>query len=428
MTAYQSPRLLLILLMFLLLPNVVFAQDETTPVFAAIRAHQLVISTGEGADTVVDTSAGSSVVNLNWSPDGHTLAFVLANGANEVSLWTTDDAGSPPIERVPAMLQSTFVPAFTPEGDILYVSEAAPDANSPTGYRIALNVVTPRAGAAATVLGGVPFFAEGGGGSSLPADWQSASESSAFGTGVSILEWTESGILHSLSFTGEGLALFDPQSQQDHMLVPVGDSSSQPERHINQAQLSPDESTVAAVLDTYRDSGVSTSLVLLDLATGSLTEVETVEPPRHLAWANDGTLFYSARVPAGDLLEGRSASERQAFDAATGGSGMSVGAWEVHLRHLNPATGEDALVYRVSGYEAVRLQVAPDNSLWFSLVANMDAWVDAIINGALAPGQAFEESQRALVPVRLYRLDTTAGGDAEQVAENAHQFSLRPAA
>ena len=425
MTAHNIPRLILIVFLLLTVTSPVLGQDAPARAFAAIRDHRLVIVTDHGEEIAVETPPAGSVFSPSGSPDGRLLAFVLASEGYQFSLWVTDAGGSAPVQLVPAGVQSTFAPAFTPSGDILYVAEAPRDDPS-LGYRITLNLISPDDGAAPTVLGTLPFFAEGGGGSPLPADWQVDGETDAFATGTSILHWTDYGILHSLSFTGEGLALFDPQSGQDRILVPVGDSATEPERHINQAKLSPDGQTVAGVLDVYDETTIMSSLALVDLATGTLIEVSTAEPPRYLAWAADGTLFYSARVPLADLLESRPDDEQRAFSAATGGSNMHVGAWEAHLRHLDPATGADNLLYSAAAYEAVRLQVAADNHLWFSQVANMDAWVDAVAGGALAPDQATRAEQLALVPLTLYRLDPATPDAPQRIGEGLHAFTVRP--
>jgi hypothetical protein len=68
-----------------------------------------------------------------------------------------------------------------------------------------------------------------------------------------------------------------------------------------------------------------------------------------LAWANDSTLYYTTREPRETLTDGLTPEQTQMLETATGGSGLVVGTYAVHIRQFNPATGEDRLVYAADG-------------------------------------------------------------------------------
>jgi hypothetical protein len=89
-------------------------------------------------------------------------------------------------------LEAGFPPAWTPDGDIIYIGqgEFPTDANDP--YLASVKRIKPEADAQPVTIGKFAFVVGCGGGSPLPTDWQYWSEA-GFGGANLTLAWTDYG-------------------------------------------------------------------------------------------------------------------------------------------------------------------------------------------------------------------------------------------
>jgi hypothetical protein len=410
----------------LLLVSGVYAQNEVTTDFAGVREGTIYVYHGTEVAAEITNPPNKGIFSLAWSPDGSKLAYIMSDENFQARVWVVDAQGGTPVMLEAAGQSEVGFPVtFTPDGAVLYVQAGTNAANPTPEYRVNLNRITPEAGAQPETLGSVIFGVGCGGGSIIPADWQYWAES-GFGGNYQTLLWTDYGVLHSITCGGSGLALFDPEVGEDKYLTPITMTDfgmPQPDENIGRTALASDGKTLAAVKIDYVEPAPINSLVFVDLETGTITDQVTTGQPEQLAWANDGTLYYTTREVSGDLLADLTPEQRQVFE--TMGFLTSVDSYKVDIRHLNPATGEDDRVYTADAYQIGRLRVAADDSVWFSQIANLKNWVEGIANGTLDLAADMDGSQqRALVPVSVYRLDPASGQNLELMADHLSQFIL----
>ncbi|MBX3065589.1 MAG: hypothetical protein KF726_21615, partial [Anaerolineae bacterium] len=311
---------------------------------------------------------------------------------------------------------------------VLYASPVSDQVAANGEYWVNLNTIPPFGDAQPTTLGKISFGVGCGGGSPLPADWQYWQET-GFGGNYLTLQWTSFGILHSLSCNGAGAALLDPQTGMDRILAPLSDSQSQPEVHLSRLKVSPDGTLIGAIKTSYQGANVQTGVALIDLATGALTDVSTTQMPEQLGWLGSDTLYYSTRVPRSDLIAALAPEQKQAFDSAIGGNGMSVGSWDLFIRQIklvNRASAADQVVYSADGYQIGRFGAASDGALWFSQIPNLNSWLAEIVSGELDLTQATQADQLETVPVSIFMLQSDGTSPVSLIAEGLNQFVIQP--
>jgi dipeptidyl aminopeptidase/acylaminoacyl peptidase len=186
--------------------------------------------------------------------------------------------------------------------------------------------------------------------------------------------------------------------------------------------LSPDGTRVAGIKQVYQNDTLTTSLAVVDLQSGEMTEFTPAQEPHQVAWADGDTLYYSSRAATGDLLAPLTAEHRQVFDTATGGVGTELSTWQVSINTFDLASSAEQTVFSGDAYEVGRMSLADDGSLWFSLVPNMGPWVDAIVNGTFDPTTG---DARDLLPISVVRF---SDGAAALAGEDLSQFVLQPSA
>lgn len=399
--------------------------------FAAVAGGQLSIYTADGTATV-NNPTNRGVSNLVWSPDGSKLAYILADENFQARVMVADAAGGDPAMLETGPLAAGFPLAFTPDGDLLFAAHAdvIPQANQ--GVLTTVNRIKPEAGAVPQVIGSFPFGVGCGGGSSIPADWQYWGET-GFGGNYLTLAWTDYGLLYSTTCAGSGLALLDLTTGESRQVAGETLSAQGPSVvGIGRAALAPDGRLVAAVRTRYSEPNLIRSLAVVDLATGTVTDVSTAFEPDQVAWGPDGSVFYSARQRAGDLTGSLTPDERATVATALGyvqPSDMeSLPAYQAAVYRMNLATGEETPVYQAPAYAVGRMALAADGRhLYVSLVANLDGWIRGLLDGSLDLAQdLYGDQQRALVPVSLVRVPLVTREAPLTLGPDLAQFRLRP--
>jgi len=413
--------ILLVAVVLLALPA---AAQMSVPAYAAVTIDGLALF---DADQIVEiaTPPHRAIFWPTWSPDGAKLAYIISDDGWAQHLVVSDTAGGVfTLEAGP--LEAGFPPAWTPDGDIIYIGqgEFPTDANDP--YLASVKRIKPQADAQPVTIGKFAFAVGCGGGSPLPTDWQYWSEA-GFGGANLTLAWTDYGLLHSTQCSGLGLALLDlntgddislqgelPQSVNDH-----GQSG------IGRAALSPDGQQVAAVHWMYTETGPVYELVTVDLAARTVTTIPTAVEPDQVAWGPEGTIFFSARAYVRDVLADYSRDELAALKPVIDPT-IGLSGYEVSIHQVEPAAGSSQIVYSGDAYAIGRMALAADGqTLLFSQIPNLDGWVQAIVDGRLDP-LAADADHRAYVPIALLILRLGSGEDAAFDGYRS-QFALRPA-
>lgn len=346
------------------------------------------------------TEIGPAVYSLTWSPDGRYLAYTVLEDEDAYSLYLTDIAGSEPTLLADDLYFPLPVTFSLDSSEVLY-PVAGSDAAVPTEQGVTVNVfsqgLTPDA---QRVLRSTFTFGVGcGGGSPYPGDavyWQDAGFN---GRGL-VFENTPYGIVHSTNCTGSGTALLNPDTDET---VELGTD-------LSRVDVAPDGRRLVGVRveDMATNAGV---LTLVDLATLDLTPLGAVAQPDQVAWAGPTQIYYSARTPTGDIAP---ESDSEALAAAGMSEGVPVYALALHRVDLEATT--DAEIWTGAGYAISRLYAAPDGSgLYFSVVPNGEAWVEALNAGTLDTSSPQAEHEAFFYPT-LYRLAPETG-DVETLGE-----------
>lgn len=401
------------------------AQDETafSYPFAGVMDGQLQVFTGD-TPALINMPPNRGIIDTDWSPDGSKLAVLYYDDSYQSRVLVADPAGGEPFPLETGSLEIGFPISFTPEGEILYAQQAGDPANPGADYRINLNTIAPEVGAQPETLGSVAHFVGCGGGSIIPADWLYGDET-GFGGNYLSLEWTLYGILHSTSCAGGTAALFDPVTGEDR---PLEAGQNEGSNVLGRLQLSPDGETLAGIRTIYQEPAPVHSLVLIALASGAVTEVATTEAPDQLAWGSDGTIFYSTRTAAGNLLENLPDEQKAALIDALSYDPGDIASYRVTVRQLNPITGDDVEIYTADAYAIGRMEASADGKyLFISQIANLDGWLNGLIDGTINLVDDVDGSQqRDAVPVTLMQIPLTTE-DAPVAVGEWSQIALQPA-
>ena len=399
------------------------AQSAVNVQYAGVQDNTLVLYQADGSSLRVDNPENQGLTNLAWSPDGSKLAYVLIDADYNSHLMVVNADGSNPVMLAnTGRLEVSYPISWTSNQQILFAQQPANFGSEQ--YLITLAVIAPEANAPATLLGQVPVGVGCGGGSPLPADWQYWTET-GFGGSPMTLQWTDFGVLYSVTCGGTGYALLDPATGEPRYVTPVSFYNGIPgaDDNISRAKLSPDGTTLVAIRTIYAEPDPVESVVLVDLATGTITDVPTSLQPDQVAWSASGDIYYAVRTTADrDLLDDLTPDQRARLDAM--GTGFVIGSNNVTVMQVDVVSGEETFLTEGYAHYVGRMVEASDGSLWISQIPNMDAWLQAIGDGAIDPlNDVGNLQQLGTAPVSVFRL---FNGEVERIAENLNQFTLRP--
>jgi hypothetical protein len=353
-------------------------------------------------------------------------------------------SGADPVMLDTGALEAGFPPVFTDagqiivEGRIIYIGQGAMPADANTPYRSEVKSIALEAGAAPETLAAFEWGTGCGGGASIPTFWRYWEET-GFGGSPQVLKMTSFGLLHSTNCSGGGLAMLNLETGQDTKIGPefLTEGSQPTDAPLARVALSPDGKTAAAVRVYYATPGeqppTTFALALVDLATLNVTNVTTPVQPDQVAWSADGaTLFYSTQENPVNLIDNLTPEEKEKIGPIVGtvqnNEVVPVWSYTATIHHLNPATGEDTVIYSADAFAIGRMSATPDGqALIASQVANAGDWLAATLSGELSAETDPDGSMaRALVPVTLLRIPVNANDAPTVIVENLAQLTLRP--
>jgi hypothetical protein len=407
------------------------AQAQEGLQLAAVQNGAPVLVALDGAAAPLPAPEGRGIASMAWSPDGQLLALVVNDANYNPQLFVTGPGMAAPLALEVGPLEAGFGVTFTPDGQIIYAAQGVFPADFSTPPTVELRQIAPEAGAQPVTLGQFSHVVGCGGGSPIPADWQLWGES-GFGGSYLTLQWTPLGIVHSTACSGGSASILDLATGEDRPLGPTFDQQNMPGNGpISRLAISPDGTRAAAVRITFGEAQATTSLVLIDLATGDLTDVPTAEQPDQLAWSGNDAIYYSTRAVSRNIVAGLDGKDRAALATAMGyvtpGDLTELNAFTTGLRRLDLASNADDALLALDAYAIGRMREADDGTLVFSIIPNLDAWAQAIVSGEYDPAADMSGDQaRALVPVTLYQLPADAA-QAQLIGAGLAGFELRPA-
>lgn len=392
------------------------AQDDTPFGYAAVVDNQLWVYTAEGEALEIDTEGARFISDPVFSEDGTLLAYIIFDENYESQLRVANVADGTTQEIV-SKIEAGFPVSFQADNNILYAKYSEEVDPTNEVYRVDI-WSSPVDGGEPLLLGTFQQGVGCGGGSNIPADAVYFEETQGLGGFHLILEETPYGILHSAECGGSIIALLDPATGEDHIIS----------ENFTRTALSPDRSKIAGIELNARMEGDNyireTRLLVADLATLEITELTTSTEPDQLTFSADSeSVFYSTRIESGDFYEILSAEDVAAFNAALGFDYGSLLRYTAAIREVDIASNTETEVFSEDGYAIGRMIALEDGSaLIFSLVPNLDAWVDGIIAGSIDYNGDFETQVQVIPPV-IYTLDLS-DNTATIFGENLAQITI----
>ena len=390
-----------LLIILAALPLALNAQGGDLPPIAAVTNGQLFIYGPGGQAQNVSGGGFQRFSSLTWSPNGQALAYAVANGGYTVHTANRGGGGG-----VQLATGASFMPlTFSADGSSVIYAVNGDIVQGDAGPLQTMTVLSQTAsgGSQPESIGQFSFGVGCGGGSPFPMDGVYNTEAGFGGRGLTFAR-TDFGLLHSVSCAGTGLALLDLETSEDRLI----DAS------LTNATLSPDGTRVAAI----RQGGI----VVINLADLSQQGLPNAALPDQLAWTDNNTIYYSVRHLLGEPLP-LSEAEAQVYSNTFGVAPNTIPQYSVDLRRISLGGG-DSLAYSGPGWAIGRI-FASGGAVYFSVVPNGEAWVEALANGSIdfnASDGVLRE--RLTVAPRLFRLN---GGAATELAADIGQARPNPA-
>jgi dipeptidyl aminopeptidase/acylaminoacyl peptidase len=390
------------------------AQDASLPPLAAVQDGNVwLFGFTDTAQPITDGTA-RSYSNLVWSSDGNYLAFIARDQDFNANVMLYDRTNGT-LTMVEEDSADGFPIQFSFDSSQLFYAKDNPDNGSSQQFVTDFYTANLPPVAATTRVGSFNISVGCGGGSPFPADWRYWEETSGFGGFHLVLEVTPFGLVHSLDCGGWQTGLLNLETGQD---VVLGE--------ISRVAISPDRTKAAGITDLAGDRS-NERLVVVDLQTGTITQLETMEPPDQVAWAAQGSsqLFYSTRRETENPIP-LTAEQQQQVNTMLGAETALFG-WEVSIHQFDVTFSADTTLYTADAYAIGRMIPAFDgSSLIFSQIPNAGEWLQGITAIDLSAPESFTRLGE-LVEVQLFRLPLD-GGSAELLATNLNQVALNPAA
>jgi len=408
----------LLALLALSLPSVA-AQDPGAPLMGGIREGNVYLfGTGTGDPVPVFQGDGMTLpTQLRWTPDGQRLLFLAASpGAAGYSLMMADGQGGAAVAIADNLM---YMPVtFLPDGRVVYATPGdmgpAQDQSQLPQMTVSVYAQALDAGAAPQKIADIPFGTGCGGGSPFPMDAIYSMDAGFMGNELTF-QMTSRGLLHSVSCIGIGLALLD---------VPSGQTTGV-DAGLARAAMSPDGTRFAAV--NFLEFPAQAELVIVDLATLTITSVPASQKVDQLTWGSDGALYYSVREQLPEPLAIAPEQMQAMVDAGRLGPDSQIPRYRVALYRLDPATGQESLLFETDRAWAIGRLFTAGSALYFSLIPDAQAWIEGLLATPVdMESRAGFLQEQSMVAPALYRLPLT-GGTPEPVYENITAATPRPA-
>jgi hypothetical protein len=373
--------------------------------YAYVREGQLVMVRNNGEHVPVTNPPASGFDALTWHA-GKTLAYVQIDRGFTASVRAANLATGESVATRMTNLAPGYPLLFTPDGRLLAVLNGDPRPNADGRMQMYVVWFAPDASDPGEVFANFAALTGCGGGSPFPTDRVYAGEA-GFGGRPQFLALSGNRLLYTPACGGSGLEMLDLDTGERTVLADPLDTDAL----ITNPALSPDGHLVAAVRNRVDGSTLKRTLVLIDVETGSITDLSAGEHVELVAWSAAGdALYYSTRQVTGTLPN------------TTPHIDMDIPQYEVAVRRVTLATGKTTELYRNADAWAIgRLAELPDGSLAFSVIGGLQAWLAAIFEGRLDITKEDEHAQMRWVSVNVYR---THNRESKLICEGCTQFTV----
>jgi hypothetical protein len=379
--------------------------------FAYVEAGKLVWVQNDAITPIAD-SPYTYNYNAVFAPDGTQLAYTTtpSRDSRESQIWVANDQGGNFLVTTQQLAAGMPI-SWTDDGRILFMRD---NDNFVDGVLYTqVYAITPTAESAATpelLFDNVEIGVGCGGGSSDPIDLRYWAETDLGGS-RGILQLTAAGLIYSGACAGGMTTLLDAAGS-----VMLADGN------LVSAVVAPDGKRLAGIVREPGDLGGK--IVVYELPSLAYTEYTVTDGAWQLGWSTDGNLYYSSAIETGNLLEGLTAEQVQAFGAAQGYVGgvlESYPRYEVRLYRLTLADGSATLLYSADAARIGRIAASGDY-VFFSQIPNGDAYLQAILDGELTFETNFDAGLNYVQPAVVAFL--LSAETAQPLYLNAAQFAV----
>jgi Tol biopolymer transport system component len=359
------------------------------------------------SDSTATTSEFSPFFNTSrtygqfrWSPDGQKLIFTeLTTNSLFVAV-----SGQKPV-RIATGLATLYPGTWSPDGtEVAYAVDARQAQDSGEVRQIQAVQVAGATIGQPRVAGS---FVEGtgcGGGSVDPAQLLYVREAGYQSNGLT-LDWTAQGFVYSTACTGIGLALANPNGQVLWTAANVG-----------RVAVSPDRTRAVGIQKNAQNS----QLVVVDLASGSVTPVQAEANPDQVGWSSDGAEIVYSTVTPGQVIKGVASPVWQQIVRSD--TPLDAQTYAVNLWRVAATGGPSTRLFQQQGFAIGVIAPASDSSgVAFSFIPS-DADLVQQVNGGASAIQA-----RSLAPrPQIYFVNWNGDSQSGLIAP-ALRFSGQPA-
>ncbi len=400
---FALPSLLIVLLFVSAMPTL-----AQSPIYlTGVQDNRIVMLDEDGAMAIIAEGA-QRYGELVASPDGTYLAFA-AYGEDFVRTLNVYDRTTGEIIPIAFGLTAGMPFSFTNLNELVYAVDGEFVVGSDGRAVMQMQVfIQPLPMSASSSMIPVQFGVGCGGGSPLPTDQLYTSETYSLGGNHLTLALTPFGLVYSTDCQGINLAVRSLDGQS----LATFDG-------VSRAVLSPDETRIAAI-PFVRGEPAPLVVRILDLTTNSVSDIPVDAVPDQLAWNETGSgVYYSVR--AFDTMLNYEGDARARLDAVLG-EGTPLERWAVSLYEVNVTSdpGRSSLVFNGDGFAIGRI-LRGENSVYLSVIPNIDGWANAIVDGTFDPATATDTEANLLMPLTVWR----AAFDGENVDISAVANDLR---
>lgn len=325
---------------------------------------------GSAATVPLTNSPSQQFGNLAWSPDGTALVFTEFKSGN---LYLA--RSGQPLITIANGLQTYFPATWSPDGTKIAFAVATRE-SQPTGEVQQIQSVSlTTGGVSAPQYAGTFNHRTGCGGGNPDPAGQLYNAEAGFAGNKTVLAWTDKGFVASENCSGIGIALTDMTGK---VLWEVPDAA--------RAAISPDHTRAVAI---HRDPNgppqpvAVNALMLIDLNTGAVSQLQSEAGADQLAWSADGsTVLYST---LSNPVEIKGTGNNPVGTQVLGSWPLDTVTNTITLWRVPVAGGPSTKLFQQDGYAIGVIAPAPDNSgVLISFVWSSASMIMAINNNATA--------------------------------------------
>jgi hypothetical protein len=379
----------------------------TTLQGAGVYNGDLYVYTSSEAHSLTQDRAGN-FTQVAWYQD--TLVYTRRDASTLKNLLWVSNNGENPIMLV-ANIEPLYPFSFTEEGQVLFAQNTT--AVTESQWLTDVYTISTEADATPQFVGQLDstlaMTVGCGGGSPLPTDWQRWTET-GFGGQHRTLETTPYGIVYSMDCAGMRTGLLNLETNET---IELGEN-------FGNAVVSPDRTQVLGIVFDTTGTELQTQLAVVNLQTREVRLFDTVAIPDQTDWATDGTaVFYTVYETRSESIP-VTAEEQEALNRSFGVAGEGFAGFPLYnaeIHRYDLTTNADEVVYDAPDDVASigRLFAVDENTLIFSQIPNLQAWIAAVADEQFDPSAPDDTNRLPLdtVPVKVLRLDMATGNLSE---------------